>query len=666
MKTAVFVLTFFLVTFGFSQSNMEPCAFDRLYNNETIYFAEQSIKNGVIEIETHRSSHDIKYIPVVVHVIHTGGSENISDLQIQSQIEVLNEDYGKLVGTNGDGNGVDTKVRFCLAKKDPNGNCTNGIVRVYSTLANHQTYERPLLKELSFWDNARYMNIYVVKSITGGTLGYSSFPGGPPDEDGIVVRHNYFGNVGTASSSLGRTTTHEAGHWFGLYHTFNGGCGTDVCNDGDFVCDTPPVASANFGCPNINSCSNEFPDVQDQVANYLDYTNDPCKSMFTAGQRDRIQATMNNIRTDIWTQSNLLSTGCDSLYVSPPSCPVIANFSSLSTEICLMSSVQFTDISLNNATSWQWYFPGGTPSTSTLQNPVISYPTIGNYDVALVASDGVYTDSINKIDFVNVTTPGIGLTLPYQENFDSNVFPPNGITIFNADGGITWELDSSAYVSSSHSVRINNLINTNYGSIDEIVIPFLDLSSLGNTPYMRFDWAYAKSDPLYSDEMIVQLSTDCGNTWSQVLYRTGTQLASGPTQTTPFIPDSSQWKSANINLGAYGSEQYVSLKIVNVTDGGNNLYIDNINIGDVNIGLEETIENPIIFNVYPNPTKDIIQLTYPQIGELRIYSSTGTLIKEYKELPQAISFEDLSPGIYYIKFYHDGGISSKKIIVLKH
>jgi len=282
MKKTITIATLLFFAFVSKAQNTEPCYFDKYQrvNQKTISAAELEIRKEINRFRTHNPS--LKTIPVVVHVIHDGGVSNISDAQIQSQINVLNEDFRKIAGTNGDGSGVDTEIEFCLAKKDPLGKCTNGIVRINSPLSNHQTYQRSLLKKLSYWDNTRYLNMYVVKNINNGSgiLGYSSFPGGPPDEDGIVVRHDYFGKIGTASTSLGRTTSHEIGHWFGLYHTFNGGCGVDTCLDGDYVCDTPPTANPNFGCSTINSCSNDVPNVNDQIQNYLDYSSDNCKNVY--------------------------------------------------------------------------------------------------------------------------------------------------------------------------------------------------------------------------------------------------------------------------------------------------------------------------------------------------------------------------------------------------
>ncbi|MBI3518901.1 MAG: PKD domain-containing protein, partial [Bacteroidetes bacterium] len=537
------ILIFIYLT-SFAQ-NIEPCYFDKYQraNKTNIANAELEIQKVLDKSKQKLLSHNpnLKIIPVVVHVIHDGGTNNISDAQIQSQIDVLNEDFRRKIGTNGFGVGVDTEIEFCLAKKDPQGKCTNGIVRINSPLSNHQTYQRSQLKLLSYWDNTRYLNMYVVKNINNGSgiLGYSSFPGGPANEDGIVVRHDYFGKIGTAAASLGRTTTHEIGHWFGLYHTFNGGCGVDTCADGDLVCDTPPAANPNFGCPIINSCSNDIPNVNDQIQNYLDYSNDNCKNMFSNGQKQRMHSTLVSLRNDIWQQWNIDSTGCDSGFVNS-NCNVIADFVTLNPNICIGNSITFYNKSQNNPTTYQWYFQGGTPATSSVANPTVAYSAIGNFQVKLIATNSYGTDSLILNSYVNVTTPPIGQALPYFENFESFAFPNNGITIDNPDGGITWERDTIAVAYQGiASAKINNLINTNYGQSDAMMLPRFDFTSFVGTPYLNFKWAYAKSDPSYSDELIVLVSKDCGVNWTQVFYRTGAAMTTGTTQTTPFLPTAS-------------------------------------------------------------------------------------------------------------------------------
>lgn len=661
----------------------EPCYFDELKSKQSVLRSENLIQsflsNKKVRLNQKSGSDTIRVIPVVVHVIHNGGSENISMAQINSQIQILNEDYGKLAGTNGAGNGVDTRVRFCLAKKDPKGNCTNGVVRIKSSLTAHQTSQRALLKELSFWDNTRYLNMYVVRSINGSVGGYASFPGGPPGEDGIVVRHNLVGNNGS-STGLGRTTTHELGHWFGLYHTFNNGCGVDTCSSGDFVCDTPPQAAPSFTCATLNTCSNDVPDVNDPKENYMNYTPDTCMNMLTNGQKQRMHATLDTIRTLIWKQSNLVFTGCDSNYSPPATCPVIADFVSLNRSICTGSSISFMDRSLNSATSFNWSFPGGNPSSSTSQNPVIRYDSVGSFMVSLIASDSTSTDTITINSYITVNSPGLGDTLSFYDDFDSGTFPANGLTLNNLDSGVTWQIDSQASVSGNYSIKINNLINTNYGSADEIILPYLDLTTADSNRYlfMSFDWAYAKADPTFSDELIVKISTDCGVSFNQIFYRSQSSLTTAPRQTTPFIPTATQWRKANISLSAYRNSDYVQIRIINVPDGGNNLYLDNIYVGN-NLGiltsLDDKVERLNQPKVYPNPANDMVTIDFGETkksqSQLSIVNINGKLIRQFAlrnhEMNDGLfrfSVTDLPNGFYYVKL--DNGLDSKvfKLLVI--
>lgn len=682
MKKQITIITLlFLAFISKAQNTNEPCYFDKYQriNKKAIAKAELEIQKGLSKTKQKLLSHNpnLKIIPVVIHVIHDGGTNNISDAQIQSQIDVLNEDFRKKIATNGYGTGVDTEIEFCLAKKDPQGKCTNGIVRIKSPLSNHQTYQRSQLKLLSYWDNTRYLNMYVVKNINNGSgiLGYSSFPGGPPDEDGIVVRHDYFGKVGTAATSLGRTTTHEIGHWFGLYHTFNSGCGIDTCADGDLVCDTPPAANPNFGCPTINSCSNDMPNVNDQIQNYLDYSNDNCKSMFTDGQKQRMQATLISLRNDIWQQWNIDSTGCDSAYVNS-NCNVIADFVTLNPNICIGNSIVVYNKSQNNPSTYQWFFQGGTPAISSVANPTVSYSSIGNFQAKLIVTNINGTDSLIINSYINVTTPPIGQALPYSENFELFTFPTNGITIDNPDGGITWERDTIAVAyQGAASAKINNLININYGQSDAMILPRFDFTSFVGTPYLNFKWAYAKSDVNYSDELIVLVSKDCGVNWTQVFYRTGTNLVTGTTQTTPYIPTASTvWKIANISLSTYTTYPNVQIKIVNVTDGGNNLYIDNINLGALITSINETETQISDLLIYPNPSNgnfsieytlfdtENVTLTITDILGRTIFSidKTQTIGLHKQEINTA-----LENGLYNVVLKTNNFIANKKIIINK-
>ncbi len=655
-----------------------PCGFDRMVRTNSN--AVQDFESVLLKYNTSsksrrgNSSGKIYKIPVVVHIIHNGGAENISDAQVLSQIRVLNEDFRKISGTKGDGAGVDTEIEFELAKIDPKGKCTNGIVRIKSELTEHQTYQRSMLKDLSAWDANKYLNMYVVNTINNGILGYASFPGGPIGEDGIVVRDDAFGALGTVTNgnNLGRTTTHEIAHWFGLYHTFQEGCGIDICTDGDKVCDTPPVAAPNFGCPTINSCSNDSPNINDQVANYTDYTNDACKSMFTAGQRDRMQATLNTVRTIIWSNENLIATGTDSNYVAPATCSVVADFTTLNPNICLGSDLNFVSKSLNSPTSYLWTFNGGEPITSTLENPTIAYNTVGSFDVKLKTWNSTSADSFTISNFITVSNPSAGIPFLLYEGFESTSFPPLKISIQNPDTGVTWERTTLAAKTGTASVRINNLINTNYGQSDALVFDAFDLTTFNGTPFMKFNWAYVRSDPSYSDELLVLASKDCGLNWQRIFYRSGNSMTTGPTQASEYIPDSNTvWKNANINLSTFATQQNVIIKIVNVTDGGNCLYIDNIQLGDTaqTASIQPNYNLAKNITIYPNPIKDAFEIN-SEINlkgkKVIIYNTIGSEVQriilqnEYNNKVNLIN--NVPAGMYYLKFENDTSAIPVKLI----
>lgn len=248
-----------------------------------------------------------RIIPTVVHVIYSNAAENIPDAQVISQIDILNEDFQRL---NADTTNtpaafqpaaVDTDIEFCLASIDPGGNPTNGINRVSMAGSPFTTGNIDAnIKPATIWDPNNYFNIWVV-NISGGVLGYAQFPdgsglagmpgvGGAANTDGCVLLTSSVGrpphNPAPGPYNLGRTATHEVGHWLGLRHIWgDGGCGVD-----DFCADTPESDASNFGCPTThNSCGST-----DQVQNYMDYTDDACMNIFTADQKARMDVVLAN------------------------------------------------------------------------------------------------------------------------------------------------------------------------------------------------------------------------------------------------------------------------------------------------------------------------------------------------------------------------------------
>ena len=252
-------------------------------------------------------------IPVVVHVVHRTATENISDAQILSQIEVLNADFR---ATNPDRSSTpsvftsligDARVTFKLADVDPDGNTTDGITRT-STSNSSFTSDTDDVKSASTggadaWPADRYLNIWTCGNLRNAAgqalLGYAQFPGGPAPTDGVVILHSAFGTSGTAAApfNLGRTASHEIGHWLNLRHIW-GDDGTR-CAGSDFVADTPNAGGPNFGTPTFPNVSCNNGPNGDLFMNYMDYVDDVAMFMFTVGQVDRMQAALDGPRSSI-------------------------------------------------------------------------------------------------------------------------------------------------------------------------------------------------------------------------------------------------------------------------------------------------------------------------------------------------------------------------------
>ena len=285
----------------------------RLLNEDPSYVAARSaIESATRAYEAREVMRPgITQIPVVVHVVWHTAAQNISDAQIQSQIDILNGDFRM---TNADVGNVpavwqplvaDARVEFALASLDPAGASTTGVTRRETNVAgfamNGNRIKSSAKGGTDPWPADRYLNIWVGQ-LSGGLLGYAQFPGGPSATDGVVILHSAFGTSGTAAAPFdrGRTATHEIGHWLNLFHIW-GDDGTG-CNGTDEVDDTPNAAGPNFGCPTFPhvTCSNG-PD-GDMIMNYMDYTDDACMFMFTAGQVTRMQAALDGPRASIGSQ----------------------------------------------------------------------------------------------------------------------------------------------------------------------------------------------------------------------------------------------------------------------------------------------------------------------------------------------------------------------------
>lgn len=333
-------------------------------------------------------------IPVVVHIVHYDGPENISDEQVQQGIADLNDAFAN-TGAYQQADGVDIGIRFCLAQQDIDHEPTTGITRTLATLTEMVSETQDLqLKSLVRWDPEQYLNIWLVREITSqsmgaGVAGYAYFPsshGG--DEDGIVNEARWFGS----STDNSKVHIHEVGHYLGLYHTFEGGCtNSDCLSDGDRVCDTPPDNSvAAVPCPgSVNTCTSDADDTSannpfrpvamgglgdrpDLFQDYMDYGLQACQHRFTEGQAERMRAMLEDFRSSL-----LDSEGCDS------PCPglVIVGFT---VPMDINPGEPYTFLNSSNymvTVGWSWIVDG--VEVATTEDLPWTFTTTGTHTVTL-------------------------------------------------------------------------------------------------------------------------------------------------------------------------------------------------------------------------------------------------------------------------------------------
>lgn len=310
-----------LVSFSMSAQNIKRCgtmeALKIELNRDSglhkqMTEVENRMQNWIKGANSKGNLNEIITIPFVVHVVYRTDEENISDERVYEQIEVLNRDFRN---HNEDGNTVpeifqllraDTRIQFCLARRDPHGNPTNGIERLQTDVAEFPINLYSSVKftdqgGLDAWDNSKYLNIWVC-NLVGNYLGFAQFPGGNPQTDGLVIDYEYFGISGTEIPfNMGRTAVHEIGHCFNLYHIW----GDDenlpnTCSGTDYCHDTPNQEGPNYGIatyPILDNCTPHSPGVM--FMNYMDYGDDAGMLMFTHDQANRIQACLNTVRLSL-------------------------------------------------------------------------------------------------------------------------------------------------------------------------------------------------------------------------------------------------------------------------------------------------------------------------------------------------------------------------------
>ncbi|OIQ36007.1 MAG: hypothetical protein BM555_03535 [Crocinitomix sp. MedPE-SWsnd] len=630
-------------------------------------------------------------VPVVVHVVHENGSENISDEQIYDAILRINEDFTM---TNDDGSNTipaftsiigNADVEFVLATRDPSGNCHKGITRTYVAgagehdVGDNGDVRTAVQSAHGNWPQNKYMNIFIVKKFTstggGITLGYTNTPGNWYNQSGmggsIYMDNTAVGSIGTSTSSYRHVLSHEVGHWLNLSHTWGGSNSPGEaanCGDDDGVTDTPNC-EGSFSC---NTSSNTCGSL-DNVQNVMDYAG--CRTMFTQGQAARVQTALNSStagRNNLWTASNLAATGTDA-----PGDICEAEFSSNYKYICAGQSVDFYDESFHNVQTRSWIFTGGTPATSSDENPVITYNTPGVYPVSLTVSDGSNDVSSTENNFVIVLADP-GKSLPYSEGFEtiSNIPDDENWMIVDQAGSDPWILTSTA--GSQGSQKSAKLLNYNNSesSDDELISGTIDLSGVDPSDDMifTFDYAYRKRTSSNDEWLKFYISKDCGETWvlRKNIHDDDLSSVTASSSYTPAGDD--DWYTVDItNISSSYYEADFRFKFVFESDNGNNIYIDNINMYPSSMSDVVEKKEATTLNVYPNPVTDITNIQLSAVdgqdynvsvlngmGQQVASIYQGTLAKGLNNFEYNTS--ELAKGIYIVRIESEGNVQTVKLI----
>ena len=542
-------------------------------------------------------------IPVVFHVVYNTAAQNISDAQCQYQIDQLNLDYALLnpdaAGTPAIFSGLKsaTNLRFCLAARTPGGATTTGIERRNTTTTSFSTNDN--IKHtstggLDAWDRNSYLNIWT-GNLSGGVLGYAQFPGGAAATDGVVFKYSTIGSVahpGTEPAyNLGRTATHEIGHWAGLYHIW-GDDGTS-CSGSDGIADTPNQADENYGCPSYptSSCSN----TSDMYMNYMDYTNDACMFMFSAGQA----AVSNALFVSGGSRFSLASSqGC--VPVTGGSCgtPV-----SLSTSGVTTSAATLSWAAVSGATSYNVQYKvssASTWTTTTSTTPTKSLTgltanTTYNFQVQAVCTT---TGAYSSVASFTTLSSGGGCTDIYESNNTSTTAKP-----ITNNGSITGLISTTS--------DIDWFSFTNSSSASKIKI------TLTNLP---FDYDVKFYSPSGS---LITTAQNGGTTSETIIYNTTTV------------------GTYKIKVYPYSSSSATSCYTLTVLTSGTNFRT--MQSGTVEINPVETT-----LNLYPNPTSNKLNVEYNSLSSENITINVYDLLgrKIYSEMNTA----NEGPNTYYEDF----------------
>lgn len=660
--------------------------------------------SGNNSVNANNTVYALDTIPVVFHILHENGPENVPNSYIYQALAEVNRVHTKktpdsaniepyFASVYGSNNFV-----FQLATKDPSGNCTNGIIRHLDPNTN---WNQTQTSNFAYtWDRTKYLNVYIVKNICAGTpcpatggggiiVGYTYLPGTVSASMDAVVYNSSF-----LTGTNARSMAHEFGHWLGLSHTFGSTNAPGTClsggNSDDFLAtnppsvactgvvdDTPKDAGIESQCPasTPNSCDvSNYANVQ----NIMNYSS--CPLNFTNGQIHRMHNIMFSTtasRSNVLTAANKIATGIR----HPQPCVPIPYFHANNTIVCSGSTVIFSDSTTNAiVTGWNWDFPGGTlVSGYTLSDsmPKVIYNTPGNYAVSYTATTSSGSASITKTSYITVVS-STAYTVNFTEGFESASVPGTDWSV-SSTGGTNWMVTSTAAALGVKSVMINNLSNTT-SDTSILTSPKFNLSVIGS-PVLTFAMSYQQQATTNTDKLQVTVSTDCGETWTSKWAHAGSTLQPASVtghSTSAFIPTPSQFTTYTVNISSLASSTSAMFRwtfFSGASSVGNNIYLDNINVfNSTTIGIE-TIETAIGLSIYPNPSSSSVQVAF-NLSEnhtisIQVADMLGRIVetipvRQYSGGESIITIGNKASyqsGVYFVNMDIDGQRISKKVII---
>ncbi|NQZ78118.1 MAG: hypothetical protein HRT61_18735, partial [Ekhidna sp.] len=629
----------------------------------------------------HRHQAAIVQIPVVVHVFHKGESigsgVNLSTERIRAQIDSLTADFRRnnadTINTPSEFSSItaDIEIEFVLAKQDPAGNPTNGIVRLQGSRNVYRANShRPLLRSESFWPASNYLNMYVLD--LQSFLGYASFPtvslNGNINTtedltfDGVLIDYQYFGVNPSAPSfeSRGRTTTHEVGHYLGLRHIWGDG----NCSADDFVEDTPLADDDNGGY--TSPCS--FPNVTDDEVcvdgepemfqNFMDYTDDICMNLFTQGQKYRMRAVMDNALNRLSLTNSpgleepqrstvdLAITGI----LGPDEAVCTTNIS----PVLSIANHGTDEITSFNIQLYLNEMAQGSPvsflsSLLPLETEVVNFGTFSvpsaPYTISFEVTEVNETADRNPNNntFTKTISSNQTQELPFSVNFESS-----STILGNVGEEFPWEITTAPFQSTDNQALVFKSHENEewFGSNTILRTPIFDLQDI-QSGELRFSYAHAISPNSFYDGLMVKASIDCGETFKDVLFSSfGTRLATAATTSSAFLPANPlDWVDTLVSITDYRGIDGVQFAFVGINGSGNNIYIDNIELEETNLLANDIRPQSFSGPIVTCAEATVLELRIRNVGaedvnsfEVKYYINGDTAVEQFDRL--AISSKD--------------------------